>query len=101
MNINQLWYRRSKNASKCEGTIHRSRFSGEQTSFSFGPVNSGNNYNPGNAVQMMDQSVISTTDFCTTFIQITAYHKKERGSQRHTPEPVERSHMLSSAGSGE
>ena len=50
----QLLNRRSTNASKCRGTIHRSRSSEEQTSFSFGPASSGNNYNPENAVQMIN-----------------------------------------------
>ena len=50
----QLRYRRSKNASKCEGMIHRSLFPDEQTSFSFGQARSGNNYKPENAVQFID-----------------------------------------------
>lgn len=52
VHFHQLLYRCSKNASKCEGKIHRSRFSDKQTSLSFGPARSGNNCNP----EISDQS---------------------------------------------
>jgi len=79
-----LLYRRSKNASKCEGTIHRSRFSGEQTNFSLGPARSGNNYNPENAVQIINDQY----NGFSTAKSIKNGVSQRRRSQRHTPGPI-------------